>query len=57
MTSICAPITTMQSLGALKPAFTAMGTQFGFDRLALQRYPELDRIEHVHTAGTSSGIV
>jgi acetyl-CoA C-acetyltransferase len=49
--------TTMQSLGALKPAFTAMGTQFGFDRLALQRYPELDRIEHVHTAGTSSGIV
>jgi acetyl-CoA C-acetyltransferase len=51
------PDTTMQSLGALKPAFTMMGAQFGFDKLALQRYPELDRIEHMHTAGTSSGIV
>jgi acetyl-CoA C-acetyltransferase len=51
------PETTRQSLGGLKPAFTMMGVQFGFDKLALQRYPELDRVEHVHTAGTSSGIV
>ena len=50
--------TDMQSLGALNPAFEAMGTVMpGFDKVALMKYPHLERIEHVHTAGNSSGIV
>ena len=48
---------TMESLGALKPAFKDIGASMGFDALAIQRYPEVSRIEHVHTAGSSSGIV
>lgn len=48
--------TDMESLGSLKPAFEKPGA-FGFDAVALQRYPEVERIEHVHTAGNSSGIV
>jgi len=51
------PETTMQSLAALEPSFIAMGEQFGFDSVAIQRYPEVERIEHVHHAGNSSGIV
>jgi acetyl-CoA C-acetyltransferase len=52
------PETTMQSLGALKPSFTAMGEDMpGFDTIALMRYPELERVQHVHHAGNSSGIV
>jgi acetyl-CoA C-acetyltransferase len=51
------PDTTVEGLGELKPAFTAMGEQFGFDSVALQRYPEVERINHVHTGGNSSGIV
>jgi acetyl-CoA C-acetyltransferase len=52
------PETTMQSLGALKPSFTAMGEEMpGFDTIALLRYPELERVHHVHHAGNSSGIV
>jgi acetyl-CoA C-acetyltransferase len=48
----------MQSLGALKPAFEAIGTTMpGFDKVALMKYPHLARIDHVHTAGNSSGIV
>ncbi|MDE2597162.1 MAG: acetyl-CoA C-acyltransferase, partial [Sphingomonadales bacterium] len=43
--------------GALKPAFAQIGKAWGSDALAIQRYPQLDRIEHVHTAATSSGIV
>ncbi len=50
------PETTMQSLGALKPSFVEMG-QFGFDNVATQKYPEIERIKHVHHAGNSSGIV
>lgn len=50
------PETTMQSLGALKPSFVEMGS-FGFDNVATQRYPEIERINHVHHAGNSSGIV
>lgn len=50
------PETTMQSLGALKPSFVEMG-QFGFDNVAIQKYPEIERIKHVHHAGNSSGIV
>jgi acetyl-CoA C-acetyltransferase len=52
------PQTDMQSLGALKPAFKDMGeTMPGFDAVALLKYPHLERINHVHHAGNSSGIV
>jgi uncharacterized cupin superfamily protein len=48
----------MQSLGALKPAFKEMGEVMpGFDKIALMKYPHLERIEHIHHAGNSSGIV
>jgi acetyl-CoA C-acetyltransferase len=48
---------TMQSLGALNPSFADMGKNYGFDGVALQKYPEFERINHVHTPGNSSGIV
>ena len=48
---------SMQSLGALNPSFTDMGKNYGFDGVALQKYPEVERINHVHTPGNSSGIV
>ncbi len=52
------PGTDMQSLGALNPAFQAMGEVMpGFDKIALMKYPHLERINHIHTAGNSSGIV
>ena len=51
------PEVTLESLGALKLAFEMMGKQFGFDAVALQRYPEVEQVIHMHTAGTSSGIV
>ena len=51
------PDTSMQSLAALKPSFIALGDQYGFDAVAIQRYPELEAITHVHHAGNSSGIV
>ena len=51
------PQTTMEELAALKPAFTQVGEEFGFDAVAMQRYPEVERISHVHTGGNSSGIV
>lgn len=50
------PNTTLESLGQLKPAFVGMGDA-GYDAIALQRYPEVEAIEHVHTGGNSSGIV
>ncbi len=50
------PGTTLESLGELKPAFAAMGAA-AYDAIALQRYPQVERIEHVHTPGNSSGIV
>ncbi|MFQ5435141.1 MAG: acetyl-CoA C-acyltransferase, partial [Anaerolineae bacterium] len=50
------PDTTMDGLANLKPAFAAMG-EMGFDAVAMQKYPEVERINHVHTAGNSSGIV
>ncbi|HEY4068139.1 MAG TPA: acetyl-CoA C-acetyltransferase [Burkholderiaceae bacterium] len=49
--------TTLDKLGALKPSFQAMGEQGGFDALAIMKYPQLARIDHVHTGGNSSGIV
>ncbi|GER00733.1 acetyl-CoA acetyltransferase [Iodidimonas gelatinilytica] len=51
------PETDMQSLGALKPSFAEMGANYGFNSVALQRYPEFEKINHVHHAGNSSGIV
>ena len=52
------PGTDMQALGALKPAFKDMGESMpGFDKVALMKYPHLERIEHIHHAGNSSGIV
>ena len=51
------PDATMQSLAALEPSSAAQGAECGFDDVAVQRYPELERIEHVHHAGNSSGIV
>ncbi len=52
------PQTDMQSLGSLNAAFTGIGEQMpGFDAIALLRYPEVERINHVHTGGNSSGIV
>ena len=52
------PQTDMQSLGALNPSFQQMGEQMpGFDAIALMRYPHLERINHIHHAGNSSGIV
>ena len=50
------PHTTLEGLGALKPAFEQLGGM-GFDAVALQRYPQVERIHHVHHAGNSSGIV
>ncbi|MBM2576943.1 acetyl-CoA C-acetyltransferase [Jannaschia sp. Os4] len=52
------PGTDMQSLGGLKPAFKEQGeTMPGFDQIALMKYPHLEAVNHVHTAGNSSGIV
>ncbi|MFO6462996.1 acetyl-CoA C-acetyltransferase [Jannaschia sp. KMU-145] len=52
------PGTDMQSLGSLNPAFQAMGEVMpGFDKIALMKYPHLEAINHIHTAGNSSGIV
>ena len=49
--------TTVESLAKLPAAFDKMGRDYGFDDVALQRYPELEGIRHVHHAGNSSGIV
>ena len=51
------PNTTMQTLAALQPSFVQMGDMAGFDAVAVQRYPEVEAVNHVHTPGNSSGIV
>jgi len=51
------PDASMESLAALNPAFTKIGAEAGFDEVALLRYPDVEAIDHVHTAGNSSGIV
>ena len=48
---------TAESLAALRPSFAEIGQKGGFDAVALQKYHWVERIEHVHTAGNSSGIV
>lgn len=50
------PGTDMQTLGALKPSFAQMGA-LGMDEMAIAKYPQVNRINHVHTPGNSSGIV
>ncbi|WP_180076247.1 acetyl-CoA C-acetyltransferase [Acinetobacter sp. YH12106] len=50
------PTTTAEGLGKLNPSFATMG-QMGFDAIALQKYPEVGTVNHVHHAGNSSGIV
>jgi acetyl-CoA C-acetyltransferase len=49
--------TTVETLSGLKPSFAAMGEMGGFDAVALQKYHWVERIDHVHTPGNSSGIV
>jgi acetyl-CoA C-acetyltransferase len=51
------PNTTMQTLASLQPSFVQMGDMAGFDAVAVQRYPEIEAVNHVHTPGNSSGIV
>lgn len=52
------PGTTAEALGALKASFRDIGEVMpGFDRIALMKYPELERVTHIHHAGNSSGIV
>ena len=49
--------TTVEALGNLNPSFAAMGEMGGFDAVALQKYHWVEKIDHVHTPGNSSGIV
>lgn len=51
------PSTTLEELGALKPSFAEIGENYGFDSLAIKKYPQVERIRHIHHAGNSSGIV
>src|SRR5581483_1402507 len=51
------PGTTVETLAQLKPSFAAIGEMGGFDAVALQKYHWLEKINHVHTPGNSSGIV
>jgi acetyl-CoA C-acetyltransferase len=51
------PGTNMQGLGALSPSFTLIGEMGGFDAVGIEAHPDVEAIEHVHTAGNSSGIV
>ncbi len=51
------PDATMQSMAALDPSFAMMGEMAGFDAVAMQRYPDVEEMNHVHHAGNSSGIV
>ena len=51
------PDTSTETLSQLKPAFTDMGEKYGYDSVAMQRYPQVEKIHHIHHAGNSSGIV
>jgi len=51
------PDTTIEGLAKLKASFEMMGTQFAIDELTKRRYPQVERINHIHHAGNSSGIV
>ena len=51
------PDTTAESLAGLTASFQMIGTQFGLDAMTQPRYPEIEHVHHIHTAGNSSGIV
>lgn len=51
------PGTTAESLGKLKPAFQGLADMAGFDDVVMQKYPNVEKVTHVHTGGNSSGIV
>jgi len=51
------PTTTMQSLASLKASFADVAAMGGFDGVAIQSHPEVERVNYVHHAGNSSGIV
>ena len=51
------PGTTVDDLAKLKPSFTKLGEEVGFDAVALQKYAHIEKINHVHHGGNSSGIV
>jgi len=51
------PDATLESISTLTPAFVAHGQEAGFDAVILQKYPEVEFVEHVHTAANSSGVV
>ncbi|HET8559854.1 MAG TPA: acetyl-CoA C-acetyltransferase [Marmoricola sp.] len=51
------PESTVEGLGRLKPSFAGIGQQAGFDSVALEKYHWVEKIDHVHHAGNSSGIV
>ena len=51
------PTTTMQTLAQLQPSFVQMGEMGGFDAVAVQKHPDIEGVNHVHTPGNSSGIV
>jgi acetyl-CoA C-acetyltransferase len=51
------PDSTLEGLGKLKTAFDGIGARAGFDDVVLQRYHAVEKIDHVHTGGNSSGIV
>jgi acetyl-CoA C-acetyltransferase len=51
------PETTMEGLAKLEPSFARIGSEGGFDAVAVERYPRLESVRHVHHAGNSSGIV
>ena len=50
------PNTTMEDLSRLEPSFAQMGEKLGYDSTAIQRYPEIEAVRHLHHAGSSSGI-
>ena len=56
-TSTCGPARPCRRLLRLQPSFVQMGEMAGFDAVAVQRYPEVEAVNHVHTPGNSSGIV
>ena len=51
------PDTNMQALAALNPSFEIIGQMGGFDAIAIQAHPDVEKVKHVHHAGNSSGIV
>ncbi|MEO0472046.1 MAG: acetyl-CoA C-acetyltransferase [Bacteroidota bacterium] len=51
------PSTTKEGLAGLNPSFAMMGSMAGFDAIAIDRYPDVEEIDHVHHAGNSSAIV